>query len=448
MSGQRFLYSILMYLSLPLVILRLMWRSRQHGAYRQRLAERLALSKRVKQMMFDVKLTQQTVILVHTVSVGEAMAARPLVQALLVQYPNTLLWLTTTTPTGSDAIKRLWAEGEWAERVRHSYLPYDLPDANARFLNGLQPQLVLILETELWPNFYAACAERQLPLCLLNARLSERSFSSYQKISGLVEETLSYIYTIAARETLDAERFLALGAKPAQVQVLGNIKFDLPMVDVLVTQAQQWRVYWQDRPVWVAASTHQGEEALALAAHRRILQIHPQALLILVPRHPERFDAVATLVKQESFTLTRRSQAMPDRDTQVWLADSMGELPLWYASADIAFVGGSLVATGGHNPLEALIFASPVLTGPAIDNFAEVYAALLACGGVAVIESESDLAHYLSDYFADPTSGRAMGRKGQLFLQQHQGVVARILTQIKTILPPPPPADSLLDQSI
>jgi 3-deoxy-D-manno-octulosonic-acid transferase len=423
MSWRRFLYSLAFYGLLPVLLLHLLWRGRKNPAYYRRWPERLGF----------ISVAQNSdlpVICLHAVSVGETMAARPLVEQLLVQFPEHRLWITSTTPTGSDTVRRLFGE-----RVLHSYLPYDTPGAVRRFLGRVQPRIMLIMETEIWPNLFAACARQSVPLLLLNARLSKRSVRRYRKVPALVRETLGKVTLIMARTAQDAEHFRALTAAQAPVRVAGDIKFDVLVNEKVSSAGRHLRTQWGERPVWCAGSTHEGEEALLLAAHERLRETLPDLLLILVPRHPERFHAVAALCEQQGITLVRRSTADPVQpDTAVLLGDSMGELPLWYAASDVAFIGGSLVPVGGHNPLEALGFAIPVLSGRHVHNFADMYPALLACGAAELVDSGADLSDHLQHWLADDTARQAAGRAGLRLLEQHRGVTAGLVDVIRSCL--------------
>lgn len=422
----RFIYTLILYSLLPFIVLRLGWRGRANSAYRQRWRERFALKR------FNVPKQAQAVIVLHAVSVGETMAARPLVEQLLKTYPEHCIYLTSTTPTGSSTVQRLFGE-----RVTHSYLPYDLPGAVARFLDQVRPCLFLVMETELWPNLYAGCAQRGIPLMLVNARLSTRSVRGYQRVAGLVNQTLQAVQLIAAREQQDAQYFQQLGAAAERIQVCGNIKFDLSFPEQALQQAQAWRQQWGTRPVWVAASTHAGEDEQLLKIHAQLRQRWPDLLLILVPRHPERFEAVAALCAAESLTLVRRSQQatpQPNATTAVLLGDSMGELQSWYAAADMAFIGGSLVDVGGHNPLEAAWCAVPTLTGPYSHNFVDIYPPLIAAGGAVQVESASDLADHLAAWLTNPSERQEAGRAAQQFMQAQQGVVVQLMSHIQSLM--------------
>ncbi|WP_134555166.1 lipid IV(A) 3-deoxy-D-manno-octulosonic acid transferase, partial [Pseudomonas aeruginosa] len=336
----RTLYTLLFHLGLPLVALRLWWRARQAPAYAKRIGERFSLS---------LPEVPPGGIWVHAVSVGESIAAAPMVRALLERHPQLPVTVTCMTPTGSERIRALFGE-----QVRHCYLPYDLPWAAARFLDRVRPRLAVIMETELWPNHIHACAVRGIPVALANARLSERSARGYARFAGLTRPMLAELSWIAVQTEAEAERFRRLGARPECVSVTGSIKFDLRIDPQLPLAAAALREEWDAtaRPLWIAASTHAGEDEIVLAAHRRLLETRPDALLILVPRHPERFAGVHELCRREGFATVRRSGGEPvARATQVLLGDTMGELLFLYALADIAFVGGSLVPNGGHNLL-------------------------------------------------------------------------------------------------
>jgi len=311
----RTLYSLLFHLGLPILALRLLWRAWRAPAYSRRLLERFA---------FGLPPLKPGGIWIHAVSVGESIAAAPLVRELLARYPALPITITCMTPTGSERIQALFGN-----QVQHCYLPYDLPWAAARFIRRLQPQLAVIMETELWPNHIHQCAKRGVPVVLANARLSERSARGYARFAKLTAPMLAELSLIAVQSAAEAERFLALGARPECVEVTGSIKFDLRIEPELLAQAQALRAAWHtvQRPVWIAASTHAGEDESVLAAHRLLLQQQPQALLILVPRHPERFASVQQLCVKEGFTTCRRSQGeAPDVATPRLLGDAMGEL--------------------------------------------------------------------------------------------------------------------------
>ncbi|MBI6953494.1 lipid IV(A) 3-deoxy-D-manno-octulosonic acid transferase [Pseudomonas sp. B21-023] len=420
----RTLYTLLFHLGLPLVALRLFLRGRKAPAYRARIAERFACG---------LPPMRQGGIWVHAVSVGESIAAAPMVRALLKQYPDLPVTLTCMTPTGSERIRAMF-EGE--PRVQHCYLPYDLPWAAGRFLDHVRPRLGIIMETELWPNHIHQCARRGIPVALANARLSERSARGYARFAGLTRPMLEEMNLIAVQTETEAERFRALGARHECVQVTGSIKFDLTIDDQLLPRACALREQWaaRQRPVWIAASTHDGEDALILEAHRELLKVHSDALLILVPRHPERFAAVHELCAGQFSTVRRSAGDAVTAQTQVLLGDTMGELLFLYALADIAFVGGSLVPTGGHNPLEPAALALPVLMGPHVFNFLEISAMLREAGALQQVDDAEGLAAAVRRLVELPQDARRMGEAGRAVMRANQGALQRLLDGLACLL--------------
>ncbi|MEJ2481407.1 MAG: lipid IV(A) 3-deoxy-D-manno-octulosonic acid transferase, partial [Acidihalobacter sp.] len=396
----RILYSLLLYLLTPLVIARLYWRGRANPDYHRRIAERFAHYPR---------LPNVPRIWVHAVSVGEVIASTPLIRRLQSEFPGHRILVTTTTPTGSAQVRRLFHDS-----VDHCYLPYDLPHVVRRFLRKTRPLIAVIMETELWPNLFAACARRDIPLMIANARLSERSARGYARFASLTRRTLWHISHIAAQGKQDAQRFLELGAPSERVQQAGNIKFDISVPEEQVAQGQALREGLGSRPVWIAASTHAGEDDILLDAHHRLLEKLPDAFLILVPRHPERFDEVAALCREQGLRSMRRSTgAACAPDTQVLVGDTLGELLALYAAADAAFVGGSLIPIGGHNPLEPAALGLPVLTGPHIFNFNEVYARLFQAGAAVHADDAVAIAAWLEDLLTDDDKRRHIGESGR-----------------------------------
>lgn len=429
MSWRRFLYTAAFYLLLPVLLGRLFWKGRINKAYYQRWPERLGFVS-VAGQKESTGQKALPVICLHVVSVGETIAARPLVERLLAQYPEYRLWITSTTPTGSDTVLRLFGG-----RVKHIYLPYDTPGAVGRFIRRVQPELFLVMETEIWPNLFAACDQQRIPLLLINARLSGRSVRRYQRIRGLVAETLGRVTRVMARGEQDAEHFRLLGAWAVSVEAAGDIKFDAFVDEYIRHEGEALRESWGQRPVWCAGSTHGGEDILLLEAHLQLRKVFPELLLILVPRHPERFVAVAELCLQQGIEPARRSRNDPvTKDTSVLLGDSMGELLLWYAASDIAFVGGSLVAVGGHNPLEAHYFSIPVLSGRYTHNFSDLYPALIDAGAVVQVDSVTELQNQLSYWLTDEPARQVAGRAGKQLLDKNRGVTTRLLAVIHTCL--------------
>jgi len=414
----RTLYTVLFHLGLPLVAVRLWLRARKAPAYRQRIGERFALG---------LPAMQQGGIWVHAVSVGESIAAAPMIRALLARYPQLPITVTCMTPTGSERIKAMFAN---EPRIQHCYLPYDLPWAAGRFLDHIRPVLGVIMETELWPNHIHQCARRGIPVALANARLSERSARGYARFAKLTRPMLEEMSGFAVQTETEAQRFRELGARPECVTVTGSIKFDLTIDPQLLTDAARLRDQWQaaHRPVWIAASTHAGEDESVLAAHRQLLVSHPDALLIVVPRHPERFNSVHDLCVQQGFSTVRRSTAEPVTSaTSVLLGDTMGELLFLYALADIAFVGGSLVPNGGHNLLEPAALAKPVLSGPHLFNFLEIAAMLRNANALSEINDAASLSAAVQQLFDQPQKSREMAEAGLEVMKANQGALQRLL---------------------
>ena len=408
----RTLYTLLLYLLTPAVLLRLLWRSRRNPGYRRRIPERFG---------FFPALTVRPRIWVHAVSVGETIASAPLVRRLQTEHPDHALLITSTTPTGSAQVRRLFGD-----TVEHVYLPYDLPGSVARFLRRARPSLALCMETEIWPNLFAGCARREVPVLIANARLSERSARAYARVAGLTRATLAQVAMVAARDVTDQERFKALGAP--RVVVAGNLKYDL---EVSATAQEVGRALRAalglQRAVWIAASTHAGEDEIVLEAHRRLRERLPDAALILVPRHPERFDEAAGRCAAAGLRTVRRSSGeTPDERTEVLLGDTLGELMGFYAAAAAAFVAGSFAPVGGHNPLEPAALALPVLTGPQLFNFEQVYAELFAAGAARKVADAAELADALYALLSDPALRRRMGEGGEKVLAAHRGATGRV----------------------
>ena len=416
----RWLYTGLLYLILPLALLRLYWRGRQDTGHRQRWRERLGI----------IPTRPAGGLWVHAVSVGETRAALPLIRALRNRYPDLPLLVTTTTLTGSRQVHEALGE-----QVQHVYAPYDLPGAVARFLHQTRPRLAVIMETELWPNLLHQCAVAGIPTLIANARLSERSARGYGRIGWLTAAMLRDITLIAAQAEADAERFRALGA--SRVEVTGNLKYDLTLPDDLPEQGRRLRreLLGENRPVWIAASTHAGEDEQILDAFAQLRARWPDLLLLLVPRHPERFDGVAALCQQRGFRVVRRSEQRPcTPETAIFLGDSMGELLRFYAAADLAFVGGSLVPTGGHNVLEPALLGLPVLFGPHMFNFTEAGERLLEANAAWPVADAVELVAQADRLLSDPTLRQDAGQRGRAVVERHRGALAALLGWIRTLL--------------
>lgn len=417
----RYIYSGAYYLALPVLLLRLWWRSvRYNRDYRVRWQERLGLVPPVQ---------ESKVIWIHAVSMGETLAAVPLVKSLLADYPSYQIVMTSTTPTGAAQVAK-----NFSDRVIALHTPYDLPDCVNRFLKRVHPSLGIILETELWPNLLFACSCRQIPLMLANARLSARSCQGYRRIAPLARQMVNSFALVAAQAPLDGERFLALGLERHRLQVTGNIKFDIQLPADLAARGQALRAGWgKPRPVWVAASTHEGEESIILTAFQLVRAQFNDLLLILVPRHPERFAKVKQLCLQAKYRVAQRSQGdAVTENTDILLGDTLGELMLFYATADIAFVGGSFVHIGGHNLIEPAILGVPVLTGPELHNFVDISQLLLKAGGAQIVTDADTLAQALITLLQDPAKRSETGEKARTAVLANTGALAKHLAWIKS----------------
>ncbi len=416
----RYIYIILLYIALPFIFLRLWWRSRRQPALRTRWGERLGFYPRAL----------QGCVWVHTVSVGETIAAIPLIKALQALYPQKPFLVTTMTATGAARV-----QAQLGESVVHAYIPYDFPGAVKRFLRNFKPEVGVIMETELWPNLLAACAAEKVPVCVLNARLSEKSAKGYARIGGLMREMLGRVQWIATAGEADAKRFIALGADSARVSVAGNIKFDLTPPEGLEALAAAWRAeVGVERFVWVAASTHEGEEVKILKAHAQLCEKIPNALLILVPRHPERFDEVARLCEAQFSTARRSVVKQCGKETTVYLADTMGELLFFFAACDVAFVGGSLIERGGHNILEPAVFAKPIICGPHVFNFQEICDLFQHENALTIVTDENALATALEQFAKNPTLAHRAGERAKAVMLARRGALQRQLAVVSALI--------------
>ncbi len=418
----RAFYSCLFYLSIPFVLLRLIWRSFKAPAYRYRWRERFAF--------YDKKFPQG-VVWFHAVSVGEAEALFPLVSQIQKQHPDVKLLITTTTPTGSARVQAVMQEF-----VAHVYLPYDIPCAVNRFIQCFKPELAVIMETEIWPNLFACCGKNNIPLCIINARLSEKSSRGYQKVPALVHPALTQVNLIATQTQEDANRFIAIGAESEKVKTLGNIKFDIAIPQAIIEQGLQLKAgLFGGRFVWLIASTHKDEEVIFLRIYKAIKQKIPELLLVIVPRHPERFADVKKLCEQYQLVVAMRTAGKGvNTETDVYLVDTMGELKMLYAGSDIAFVGGSMVPAGGHNILEAAAIGIPVLFGPYMANFKEIASGALNQGAAIQCQNEDDIVKTILALYKQPAYREALAKTGKAFVSQNQGAIARICGILNPII--------------
>ena len=422
----RRVYTLVWWLALPLVLLRLWLRGRKEPGYRRHWNERLGIYGR--RAANDEPLT----IWVHAVSVGETRAAEPLVDALLKQYPRGRIVLTHMTPTGRATGKSLFAKH--GARLVQSYLPYDMPALVRRFIRHFEPRLCILMETEVWPNLIAGCARAQVPVVLANARLSDRSLRKAQKLGKVMRDAAADISLVAAQTDDDAARVRSLGAP--NVAVTGSIKFDVVVPPAMVATGMRLREsFGRSRPVLLCASTREGEEELILDAFKAAQATLPaDTLLLLVPRHPQRFDAVEAMVRERSLSVQRRSQLADgvDAATDVVLGDSMGEMFAYYAGCDVAFIGGSLQPLGGQNLIEAAALGKPVLIGRHTFNFAQVTDDAVAAGGAMRVADAADLMAQAGQLLANDTARAAMGRHALAFANLHRGATDRTIA----LLPP------------
>jgi 3-deoxy-D-manno-octulosonic-acid transferase len=419
----QFVYRTLLYLLAPLVFAHEAWKALRHPEYRGRLGQRLG---------YVEPAAEAGCAWIHAVSVGEVQAAAGLVRELLERHPGLPLVVSTVTPTGAQRARTLFQ----GLGVQHCYLPYDLPGSVQRFLDRLRPGVAIILETEIWPTLYAELGRRRIPLVLASARVSTRSVERYRRMASLFRDTLSHGIVIGAQTPADAERFRAIGAPADRVQVTGNIKYDLDIPAATVGAGRALRAAWgAQRPVWIAGSTHDGEEDASLAAHATVRARHPTALLLLVPRHPQRFEAVQALLRRRGVRYAARSSGrMPADGDEVFLVDTLGELQMFYAAADVAFVAGSLAPIGGHSLLEPAVLGLPMLSGPHTQNGQDVADLLESCGALRIVRSPSELAHALLHWIDDPAAARAAGESGRATVAASRGAVGRLVTMVEPLL--------------
>ena len=411
----RFLYTLVVYFLLPFALARLAWRARRQPGYVRHVAERFG---------YYAAAPEAPLIWLHAVSVGETRAAEPLVRALQAKHPQHRILLTHMTPTGRETGETLFGGS-----IARCYLPYDFPGAVARFLDHFRPRAGIMMETEIWPNLIRAGRARSIPLFLVNARLSEKSYAGYRRFGGLVRESLAGFAAVAAQSEDDARRLAALGA--GEVRVTGNVKFDIAPPPEQLELGQALRRGMGDaRPVLLAASTREGEEALLLDALEGIAAAG--LLTVIVPRHPQRFDEVARLLEARGVRYQRRSaQAATAAGTRVVLGDSMGEMFAYYAACDVAFIGGSLLPLGGQNLIEACAVGKPVLIGPSTYNFADAVELAVQAGAAIRVPDPAALAREAGRLLRDPAAARRMSQAALAFANAHRGATARVLELIK-----------------
>ncbi len=416
-------YSALHYLAMPYVLARLWLRGMRNPAYRRRLGERFGFGAHLADT--------RPVVWVHAVSVGEVQAALPLIKAVVAGPRRVSLLVTTTTPTGAQRVVQALGG-----QVQHRYMPYDLPGCIGRFLDRTRPHLAVVFETEVWPNMLRQCDHRDIPVILANARLSHSSAAGYQRLGRFAPDVFSLLSRVAAQSQDDADRIIQLGVRPESVEVTGSVKFDVRISASVVEQAQVMRRCWGvDRSVWIAASTHEGEEELVLATFAQLLRIHPDLMLALVPRHPDRAQRVAALARKRGFHTVFRSDAPVDcAGVDVFVGDTLGELPVMYGAADVAFVGGSLVPIGGHNILEPAALGVPVVIGPHLHNFAEISRRLLQRGAARGVKSERELADTVAEFLDDADLRHKTGECGRRFVENNRGALQSLMRIVEPYL--------------
>ena len=422
----RLVYTAVLYCATPFFLARLLWRGLRNFDYWGRIGERFGLGARIG--------SERGCVWIHAVSVGEVQAAAPIVKALKNRFPGETIVVTSTTPTGAARISKAFGGA-----VVHRYFPFDLPGAMARFLDRVEPRVAIIMETEIWPNLLAQCRVRGVPVVLANVRLSERSVAGYRRFRRLFAPALGGVAAIAVQSDEDARRIASIGARPDVINVTGSTKFDVPILASLREEAAALRRTWGlSRGIWIAASTHEGEEDQVFDAFEQVLDRLPGSLLVLVPRHPERFKEAAALARRRGFSPVMRSRRTADcSGAQVFIGDTMGELPLFYAAADVAFVGGTLVERGGHNMLEPAALGLPVLFGPNVFNFAEISRRLVEAGGAETVSDSASLGRAVIGYLSDADLRHTTGGKGRAFVESNRGAGGHVLAMISAYLGPP-----------
>ena len=423
MRRLRLIYSAILYLLLPVIVLRLFIRSLGNPAYRLRWKDRFGCLQEPE--------LECSLIWIHAVSVGEVRAAKPLVDTLLREYPGYQIMITTMTATGADTVLQLYGN-----TVMHRYVPYDLPGAVRRFIKSTRPGCLMVMETELWPNLFHFCHIFKVPVILVNGRMSAQSARRYSLIAALTRSTLGNLSEISAQSRSDAEHFVALGAAAEKVSVTGNLKYDFTLPEDFQTRFELIRQRWPGtRPVWIAASTHAGEEAVILTAHARVLDDIPECLLILAPRHPDRSNEIAELCKKSGFRFAQKTvSAGPDESMQVFILDTLGELIYYYALSRLAFVGGSLVRVGGHNMLEPASLGIPVMCGPYFYNFHEIGTLLQKAGAARVISNQYELATEVIRLLSNEKLRHDAGQCGRKMVEENRGSIDRVLDSIRPLL--------------
>ena len=410
----KYLYTLFLYLFLPVILIRLLVRGFKNPDYWHRWGERFG----------RISVDSSADVWIHAVSVGEARAAAPLIQSLLSDRVLKII-VTTMTPTGTDEVNRLFGDS-----VTHRYAPYDYPGSVNRFLDAVRPRTVIIMETEIWPNIISICSSRGIPVLFANLRLSEKSFQKYKKVGGVMGPVLQKVSCFAVQSALDSGHLQELGAPPEAIRVTGSIKFEVRIPASLNEVAQVLRREWgQERPVWIAGSTHAGEDEMVLDVFRKLRQTYSDLILVLVPRHPERFAVVTRLARKSGFQVARRSESRRDiENAEIYVGDTMGDLTLLYAASDIALVGGSMIPHGGHNVLEPCALGVPVIFGPHMFNFRAISQLTLERGAGVQVKNEQELLDTVNDYLFDPNLRFKTGEAGRDLIKENRGALDKTLS--------------------
>ena len=443
----RFFYTLLYYCLTPAFFVRLLLKHQKSSAYKEqrqslRLAERLGLFSRPE----SFKNRVQAPVWFHTVSVGEFIAALPLIRQVIQDYPQYPLVITCTTTTGSAQIIKTFSAEIKQGTIFHVYLPYDLPGSMRRFFKKIRPRLGIIMETEIWPNLLAAAQQMSIPLWLLNARMSARSAKGYGRIKGLTQTALQQFTGIAAQDVLDAERLKTLGANEDSLSITGSIKFDIQLnpEDIKAGKTLRQQLQWQDSQVLIAASTHKGEDEILLSAYQKLKPLYPQLVMIIVPRHPERFQSVYQLLNTkklnaENYNVIKRSlikEKLIDQDkpVDILLGDSMGEMIRYFACADLVFMGGTLVPTGGHNLLEPAAMGLPIVYGPHMFNFNAISELFLHYQAALQVADNESLEQALNNLLADKAGADIMAGHAKQLIEQNAGAMTKMMVLLKPYL--------------
>ncbi len=415
----RILYTTLLIFLLPVFFIRLGWRSFSIASYRKRWSERLG---------FHNFYAEPGGIWIHAVSVGEVIAITPFIKLLLKKNINLPIILTTTTPTGSEQ-----ASKTFGNKIKNLYIPYDIPWSIRKFLNKVNPKIFLMVETEVWPNLLLECKKRNIKTVLANARLSEKSMKNYLVFGNFIKNTFRKIDKVLAQSFDDKNRFLKLGITEKNIYVFGSIKFDISIPASIEEQAESLRRSWSNRPVWIAASTHDGEEEIIIESHKILLKSFPNALLVIVPRHPDRFEKVASIIRKSGLKFNRRSFGRATESEDVYLADSMGELNIFIGASDVAFIGGSLSMNGGHNMLEAAAQGIPSCFGPNVYNFSMISEILLESGAAKTITNAESLSNLLELWLGDANLRSLAGEAGRKIVDENKGALKKLYDEVSKL---------------